>query len=189
MDKVILLCNPAEAYKDKKETEVARAYTKFAIEDYDKLVRFNPSYDATKPDLEQLVWSKGGLKIKETVFAEQPITKVSDVDCSLISTSYLFNPECKLENLLLPDLDIVELRSEDKVQEAASKIKEFYEKAGWRVETYRGEIRKIKFAPDVDKYNRERFPDGLILLDEIALTNLAEQLVSYNKSRLCFKED
>lgn len=187
--RALLLCSPADTYRNMSESEAAQAYTKFAIEDYDKLVTFMPSYDPSKFDLKQLVGNKEKKDIYETIFAEQPVVRAGNVRCSMRSTSYLFNPECSLEgDLLLPDLDAVELYGPPEVYAAAAEIKKFYEKAGWKVEMATGRLGELPRG-HVDADNKDRFPRGLEVLSPALIVGLANQTVGYNREKLCFKTE
>jgi hypothetical protein len=189
LHRALLLCSPADAYKNMSELEAARAYTKFAIEDYDKLVTFAPSYDPSKFDLRQLIGNKEKRDIYETIFAEQPVVRIGNVRGSMRSTSYLFNPECSLEgDLLLPDLDAIELYGPPEVDTATAKIKEFYEKAGWKVEMATGRLGELP-REHFDADNKDRFPRGLEVLSPAIIVGLAENTVGYNREKLCFRTE
>ena len=189
LHRVLLFCSPADAYRNMPESKVAHAYTKFAVEDYDKLIKFGPNYDAEIPDAKLCIGIKGDRDWILTVFAEQPVQKIANVNYSLISTSYLFNPECTLENKLLPDLDVIELKGKQKVTDAANEIKKFYEKEGWEVAFHYDKVRKID-VQEKDQtclsYNKERFPRKITMLDYAELIRLAEEKVDYTLLGLCF---
>ena len=111
MSELIIFCNPKQVYSGKLEQEVARDYTKMAIEDYDKLISFDKKYMTfvETPDYETVVGQKNGRNLLLILFANQPMIRIGSINNRFKSSSYLFNPESENEEVLLPDLDIVQI--------------------------------------------------------------------------------
>ena len=100
MGELIVFCNPGNAYKGKREHEVAIDYTSMAIDDYDKLVSFDKSYSdfVDTPDFETKIGKKRNKDLISTLFAQQPVIRVGSINLSFVSSSYLFNPEYNHKN-------------------------------------------------------------------------------------------
>ena len=198
-NQAVLFCGPGGKYKNMSRIEAAKAYSKFAFEEYDKFVTFGKGYNPSKIDVKFGVLKKEGKWIYVTVYANQPVRTVGGESYSLRSSSYLFNPEPDLEGRLLPDLDVIEFNGmRENVDKAAFAVAEFYRKAGWRTKIYKGEVEKMEVVPDdfvvtlpkVDTFlNKERFPHGLVILRPQAVIGHAVKLVDYNKDSFSFKWD
>ena len=184
MPKLIIICNPEDAYREKLEQDVAREYTKMAINDYDRLVSFDQKYlpFVETPDYEANVGKKQGRNLTLTLFTQQPMIRIGDIQGSFISSSYLFNPESGHDELLLPDLDIIQIEGASQVREGADIIKAFYEKFGWKIFIYDGKITDIKKV----KSPSERFEDKIEIINPTALQELAKEKVGYSITDLCF---
>jgi len=131
---VILLCNPADTYKDMSETDAAKAYKRFAFEDYDGYVGFKPGSDFETPNLEAKIANKLDRPLNVTVFANKPVVRVGTRKFDIFSSSYLFNPGSSVpEAEMLPDLDVVQLKG-SYADAAAELIGDFYELEGWQVD-------------------------------------------------------
>ncbi|MCK4634580.1 MAG: hypothetical protein KAT37_01780 [Candidatus Aenigmarchaeota archaeon] len=183
MIKRMVFCNPEDTYKGKSEEEVARIYTKMAIEDYDKLISFEESYmpHVETPDYVRKVSEKENRDLMLTLFAKQPVTRVGQIKSNFTSSSYLFNPASD-SNQLLPDLDVIELEGGKDTENAAYEIASFYVDYGWSAAVVDTEILKTKnMKPDSN-----RFGDSLEIKDPKSIINLAAFQVDYNKKKFCF---
>ncbi len=183
MSELIVFCNPRQVYAGKLELDIAREYTKMAIDDYDKLISFDEKYlpFVETPDYEFCIGKKGSRNLLLNLFAQQPMTRVGDVYENFKSSSYLFNPESK-EELCLPDLDVVQIEGDYQVRDAAKTIKQFYESFGWEAYIFDGQIEeRIVVNPISDRYDGpiEIIPPGI-------LREIAEETVGYDVEGLCF---
>ena len=184
MSELIIFCNPRQVYQGKLEQDVARDYTKMAIEDYDRLIFFDKKYMpfVETPDYETIVGQKNGKNLLLTLFANQPMIRVGTIDNRFQSSSYLFNPESESEDLLLPDLDIVQINGVSQVRDAANTIKQFYDKFGWQTYIFDGKISdKKEINPTSDRYNH-----SIQIINPEILRDIAKEKVGYNPKDLCF---
>jgi len=184
MSELIIFCNPKQVYQGKLERDVARDYTKMAMEDYDKLISFDKKYlpFVEIPDYETVVGQKNGRNLLLTLFANQPMIRVGSIDNRFKSSSYLFNPESEREDLLLPDLDIIQIDGVSQVKNAANKIKQFYDKFGWQTYIFDGNILdKKEINPTSDRYNH-----SIQIINPEILRDIAKEKVGYNTKDLCF---
>ena len=190
MGELIVFCNPGNAYKGKKEHEVAIDYTSMAIDDYDNIISFDKTYSkfVNTPDYKAKIGEKRNKDLILTVFAQQPVIRVGNINSSFVSSSYLFNPKHNNPNyisdkeLLLPDLDIIQIEGFSKAKEAANIIKEFYEKYGWSVYIFDGTINKREKIQPTSK----RFDERLEIISPKALMSIAKEKVNYSLDDLCF---
>ncbi|OIO61540.1 hypothetical protein COY26_05590 [Candidatus Woesearchaeota archaeon CG_4_10_14_0_2_um_filter_33_10] len=190
MGELIVFCNPGNAYKGKREHEVAIDYTSMAIDDYDKLVSFDKSYSdfVDAPDFTIKVGKKRQKDLILNLFALQPVIRVGDINSSFISSSYLFNPKYDNSNyitdkeIFLPDLDIIQIDNFSKTKEAASIIKEFYEEYGWLTYIFDGRINEREIIQPTSK----RFDEFLEIIPPKTLMSIAKEKVNYNLDDLCF---
>ncbi|MBT7296445.1 hypothetical protein HN836_02200, partial [Candidatus Woesearchaeota archaeon] len=181
---LIIFCNPKQVYSGKLEQEVARDYTKMAIEDYDKLISFDKKYMTfvETPDYETVVGQKNGRNLLLILFANQPMIRIGSINNRFKSSSYLFNPESENEEVLLPDLDIVQIDGVSQVRSAANTIKQFYDKFGWQTYIFDGKITdKQEINPTSDRYNH-----SIQIMNPELLRNIAKEKVDYNPKDLCF---
>jgi len=184
MSELIIFCNPKQVYLGKLEQDVARDYTKMAIEDYDKLISFDKKYIpfVETPDYESIVGQKNGRNLLLTLFANQPMIRVGDINNKFQSSSYLFNPESSDEDLLLPDLDIVQIDGVSQVRDAANSIKHFYEMFGWQAYIFDGKIEdKKEINPTSNRYNQP-----IQIINPEILKEIAKEKVRYSLTDLCF---
>jgi len=184
MKSLIVFCNPHLSYRGGLIEEVAREYTRMAIEEYDALVSFAPEYlqYAASPDANVSLSKKEGRNIELSVFAMQPLVRVGYINSHFESSSYLFNPESENQNMFLPDLDVVEIKGKQNVKEAANTIECFYKKFGWNVYVFDGKIdKKIEVKP-----NSERFSGPIKIFDPNELRHIAKEKVKYDLEKLCF---
>ncbi len=183
MSELIVFCNPQQVYRGKLEQDVARDYTKMAIEDYDKLISFDEKYMpfVETPDYDSNVGSKNGRSLLLTLFAQQPMIRVGNVHRNFQSSSYLFNPESDSE-LLLPDLDIVQLEGNSQIKDAAKTIKQFYEAFGWKAYIFDGKISdKQEITP-----TSSRLQKTIEIINPAILRYIAKEKVRYVLDNLCF---
>lgn len=181
---LIIFCNPMQAYSRKLEQDVARDYTQMAIDDYDKLIHFDEKYMSfvETPDYQSITGQKNGRNLLLSLFANQPIIRVGDIDNRFQSSSYLFNPESNDEKLLLPDLDIVQIEGIYQVRDAANIIEQFYEQYGWQVYIFDGKITdKKEISP-----NSNRFNQSIQMINPEVLREIAKEKVNYSLTDLCF---
>ncbi len=180
----ILFCAPGNVHREMGEAETGAAYRRFAIDEYDRLVSFDPGYNPLEPDARSVAGTKrDGRWLFETVFAGQPVRRVGSAEGPFASTSYLFNPEPLADaGALLPDLDVIEVSAVQgsSIDGVIHELKGFYERGGWRVEVYTGEIRRVPVKVP-------RFPRGIRLADQDALLEMAENRTGYRKEELCFR--
>jgi hypothetical protein len=184
VSELIVFCNPQRVYAGEPEQDIARDYTKMAIEDYDKLVSFDKEYlhYVETPDYGSVVGKKNGRNLRLTLFAQQPMIKVGNIGESFTSSSYLFNPESTNGELLLPDLDIVQISGAFQVRRAANTIGDFYKKFGWRTYVFEGTVgdrMKINSATN-------RFNQPIEILNPDVLREIAKEKVGYSLADLCF---
>jgi hypothetical protein len=174
MVEILLFCTPGQAYEGMDLETTARAYTKMAIRDYDRLIEFDEAYlpFAETPDYAAKVGVSGKRDLMLTLFARQQIKRVGNVRGNIQSSSYLFNPESGLEGLLLPGLDVVQLEGHNNIESAAAEIRRFYQSYGWAVKTLEGGIaERLKVKPALERLGPE-----LEIYDPIKLMRIAEEL-------------
>ena len=184
MKELFVFCSPGNAYKGLSEQEVAKAYTQMAIDDYDNLVSFDESYIPflETPDLVKHWGVKSGRNLLLTVFSEQPVLSVGKVIDSFTSTSYLFNPAYSIDELLLPDLDIVQLKGTSQVHDAANAIKQFYDSYGWNTYVSDEKItERVAVNPTSD-----RLDQSILMVHPNTLRVIAKDTVGYNFNKLSF---
>jgi len=184
MSELIVFCTPLQVYAELLEQEVAGKYTKMAIEDYDSLISFDETYMpfVETPDYEFVVGQKNGRNLLLTLFAQQPMIRVEDIENNFLYSSYLFNPESSDEDLLLPDLDIIQINGDSQVREAANTIRQFYENFGWRTSIFEGIITdRIEINPTSGRYNQP-----IEIIDPDVLREIAKEKVRYSITDLCF---
>ena len=183
MSELIVFCNPQQVYEGKLEQDIAREYTKMAIDDYDKLISFDEKYMpfVETPDYEFAIGKKGNRNLLLTLFAQQPMTRVGDVYENFKSSSYLFNPESK-EGLCLPDLDVIQIEGNSQVRDAAKTIKQFYENFGWETYIFDGRIEERIVVNPIS----ERYDKSIEIIPPEILREIAEETVEYDLEELCF---
>ena len=184
MSELIIFCNPKQVYSGKLEQDIARDYTKMAIEDYDKLISFDQKYMSfvETPDYEPIVSQKNGRNLLLTLFANQPMIRVGNINNRFQSSSYLFNPESSDEDLILPDLDIVQIEGVTQVRAAANTIKRFYEKFGWQTYIFDGKIKERKEISPTSN----RFDTSIQIIDPNILREIAKEKLNYSLVNLAF---
>ena len=185
MSELIIFCIPQQVYAGKPEQDIAKEYTKMAIEDYDRLISFDENYMpfVEAPDYGSVVGQKNERNLLLTLFAQQPMIRVGDINNNFLSSSYLFNPESSDEGLLLPDLDIIQINGDSQVREAANTIKQFYEEFGWRAYIFEGKITERKEINPA--YGRYKQP--IEIIDPDVLREIAKEKVGYSLTDLCFE--
>lgn len=180
-DSIFLFCIPGEIYKGKSIEEVAKNYTKMAIEEYDSFVTFDPIYEPYKqiPDMRDFALKKEDRKIFRNLFLHQQMTRVGEIYGLVNSSSHLFNPEYSVEDLFLPDLDVVEFHGRKISQ--AQEIKKFYESNGWKVCEYYETIRRSIWIA-----RKGRFSKAQETVSVKSLLRIAEEKFGYNPKKLCW---
>ena len=184
MSELIIFCNPKQVYSGRLEQDIARDYTKMAITDYDKLISFDQKYMpfVETPDYESIVGQKNGRNLLLTLFANQPMIRVGNINNKFQSSSYLFNPESSDEDLILPDLDIVQIEGLSQVEDAAKTIKQFYERFEWKAYIFDGKIEdKKEINPTSSRYNQ-----SIQIINPEFLREIAKEKIGYSLTDLCF---
>jgi hypothetical protein len=184
---IFIFCSPAEVYKGMKERDVARAYERMAIQDYDKFVSFYEDYEKWKEtsDITEIIGKKQSMPIVMQGFCAQDVSKFGNVEGIFVSSSFLFNPKNKQNpNALLPDLDIVEINGENN-NLAAQEIERFYQQYGWRTSQFTEKIETLRVNSNLgSRYRGNEIqiysPDDLI--------KVAKEIVGYDSQRLCWRE-
>ena len=182
----LIFCMPGGIYRGKSELQVAEGYTKMAIIDYDKLISFGEEYMpfVEVPDYEEVVSKKNGRNLLLTLFSQQKMIRVGGVKEDFISSSYLFNPSHSLkEDLLLPDLDIVQISGESFVDLAVKTIGDFYKRRGWEFKVIKRGFPSKKSVKLEDNW---RGLNKLEIFDPLELLVLSQDLVGYDPSLLCW---
>lgn len=185
MEELIIFCNPGQIYSGNLEHEVAKDYTKMAIKDYDQLISFDEKYlpFVETPDYEAIVGQKNKRNLLLSLFANQPMTKVGRISNKFKSSSYLFNPESE-DELLLPDLDVIQIAGVSQVRTAAKIIKQFYDKYGWQTYIFDKKINERReITPTSDRYNHP-----IQIIDPEILREIAKEEVRYDLYDLCFND-
>lgn len=190
----IVYCTPKGRYADMPEEEVAREYTDLAIKGYDDLISFEENYENTFveiPDTVLNVGMKEGRDLRTTVFLDQPVTRVGDLELSCTSSSYLFNPEMNPQverrfngEVMLPDLDVIRVKGGGRVSEAANIIARFYQEEGWETYISKETPPSIKVCLS----STDRFPNKNLIdvLDPRELRQKAVEETNYDLEDLVF---
>jgi len=184
MLELIIFSMPKQVYVGKSEIDIAKEYTKMAIEDYDELISFDQKYMSfvETPDFESIIGRKNGRNLLLTLFANQPFIRVGDIYNKFQSSSYLFNPKSNINGLLLPDLDIVQIEGVTQVRAAANTIKRFYEEFGWQTYIFDGKIKERKEISPTSN----RFDTSIQIIDPNILREIAKEKLNYSLVNLAF---
>ena len=179
MPEITLFCKPSEGLYKGEVLDIARIYTKMAIEGYDALVEFSKDYKpfADVPDFEGVVGEKGGRDLVCTAFAEQEVVRIGDLHSDFTSSSYLFNPRSTFRGLLLPDLDVILVKGDVMVLRAVGKIQKFYESNGWQTHVHACPIQREK---PVESGRVKK------VIEPKALLDIARENLGYSLDKVCF---
>ena len=169
------------------EQDAAAAYKYMAIHEFDSLVGFDASYSPflETPDHEAVVGGKGGRDFVLTLFAQQPMIRVGPIFSDFTASSFLFNPRASAEDLLLPDLDVVQISGEIMVQQAIDRLRTFYRQRGWNSYVHTEPIsKKIGITCDPKRNSGQ-----IQICDPRELLRIAVEFGGYDPEDLCFKND
>lgn len=182
MKNLTLFSHPWKTYKWLDEAEVAKRYTDMALHQFDKFVQSHENYAPfiDKPDAIIKALKKQNRQILLTLFANQPLIKVWDTIGEFISSSYLFNPSTNHEELILPDLDVVELGWNKLALKAIKEIRDFYESFWWTTGISENQL------PRFDTLKTDRFLDGTNILNRSTIINEARRLINWDITKLYF---
>lgn len=193
MNSLILFCKPDNTYRGLSENQTAKEYTHMAIDEYDKLIKFAKKYELflITPDFEELIGKKEGKNIWLTLFAQQAMIQVGKLNQEFTSSSYLFNPENDNKELLLPDLDVIQMKGSYQVREATEIIRRFYESFGWQTYIFDGAIQETKLIRPqseiiVEGETIKRFQNKINIINPEELKQIAKEKINYNLEKLCF---
>lgn len=193
MNSLILFCKPDDAYKGLSESQTAKKYTHMALNEFDKLITVTEKYEPwiLTPDFEKIIGKKESKNIWLTLFAQQEITQVGKLKQDFISSSYLFNPENNNKELLLPDMDIIQMKGTYKVREATEIMKQFYESKGWQTYIFDGRIQETKVIKPQSKIvvkgkTIKRFQNNIKIINPEELKQIAKEKINYDLEKLCF---
>ncbi|MFH0869498.1 MAG: hypothetical protein V1866_00395 [archaeon] len=186
-----IICAPGDKYRQMTELQAAKHYTDMAIGAFDKQVTFGEEYLMFKDQADLVVpsFTKQGVEIILSLYANQPVKRIGDIEGDFVSSSYMFNPEprtqgCKKKGLILPDLDIVLLKGGSQTPEAALTIAKLYLRNGWEAFIEPGEIERTRRMP----IDNTRF--GQTIIDMAVPQNifeLANKRIGYDLERLCYR--
>jgi hypothetical protein len=181
-----LFCVPVNTYRGRPEKEVSAVYAGISVVDFDKLVSFDKDYKKNfmeKPDYTAIVGKKGNRKLILSSFVNQPVTHIGKIKQELTSSNHLFNPTSiyEDENLLLPDLDVIEIEGASDLREAVRGLKRFYENNGWKVTAFEG-----KFPQTIQIPPSQRFSKPVSIVNPHLLLKIANEQTNYNPYRTCF---
>lgn len=180
MSELILFCSPGDSYKGKVEGQIAEEYKKFAIDDYDKFIKFKSDYNPSMPDYIARLGEKAGRDLILTIFFNQPMIQIGDLRGKFFSSSYLFNPKLDSKRLL-PDLDVVQIGGKNNIDLAMKEIKQFYENNNWKVCVHEGDIRKM-----IVHAGSSRFEGPIEIIYPVDLISIAKEKLDYNPPELRF---
>lgn len=193
----IIICTPGTKHRFMTEEETGRQNYKFGITEFDKALDFEDEYTQKyieTTDLSVLMGEKEGRKLFMNVYANQPVTRVSNIQEQFTSSSLLFNPESKyqLENgFLIPDIDIITLEgntsaAKSQLFNAATSIVELYKQNGWN-----GTILDNIFEDAEFPTSSPRFPAGKIIIpNPEEIIKYAQNVdVRYEPSKLYFMKE
>jgi len=182
----VLFFTPGKTYKRMKEKDAATAYTHMAIKEFDSLMKFDAKYAPflETPDYETVVRQKRGRDLGLTLFAQQPVIKVGPISATFTASSFLFNPKASTGNLLLPDLDIIQISGETRIQEAINRLRTFYRQRGWSSYVHSEPIDKKVGIDCEPPRNLGRIQIG----DPLELLRIATELGGHNPEDLCFND-
>ena len=198
MDKFTIISAPRKNYEDMSALLAAKTYTQNTNVGCGGLVDFDPTYakklvwhenrmmeQIEVPDFEEVIGEKGGFELMLSLFARRPVLKVGDIDGDFISTRYLFGPDMGLgDDLYSPDMDVIEIRGEHRVADAAFALAKFYmEEMGWRTCVFNRFVADKRIVVPTS----QRFSNGIVITNPLSFRELASKTLGHSLTDLCFE--
>lgn len=193
MSKLIIFCSPNDVYREMTQQTAAKQYTDMSIINFEKAIPIDEKFRPVKniqdteaiikqSDYQSVIAQKQGQNIILTLFANLPIIGFEQNEEPIYVSSYLFGPEMEDKKLLGPDLDVILLEGDQRIQKAAQLFTDFYQKYGWLTYIHSEDIKGTVNVPS----NSKKF-NGLLINPE-SLRQIAKEKLGYSLTDLCYKQ-